>query len=155
MAWTGIARRRHSRDGLRYPSDLTDRDWALISPVIPPAKTGGRRRSTDIREAVNVLLYIGSGGCAWQLLPKCFPPVSTVRLYFYACVLPHDNMFPSGDAVASPECSLRRSVDLVDPMVDGSLRSGAVGEAEQRPINLRASSADPPLRRVWLPSKSE
>jgi len=84
MAWSGIARLEHSRDGLRYPSDLTDREWALISPFIPPAKTGGGRRSTDMRETVNARLYIGSGGCAWRMLPKCFPRVSTVRRYFYA-----------------------------------------------------------------------
>ena len=45
MAWTGIARREHSRDGLRYPSDLTDREWALTAPFIPPEKSGGRRRT--------------------------------------------------------------------------------------------------------------
>ena len=84
MAWTGTARREHSRDGLRYPSDLTDREWALTAPFIPPAKSGGRRRTTDMREVVNALLYIASSGCAWAMLPKCFPPVSTVRRYFYA-----------------------------------------------------------------------
>jgi transposase len=84
MAWTGIARLEHSREGLRYPSDLTDREWLLAAPFIPPAKRGGRRRTTDMREAVNALLYIAASGCAWRLLPKCFPPVSTVRRYFYA-----------------------------------------------------------------------
>jgi transposase len=84
MAWTGIARREHSREGLRYPSDMTDREWALASPFIPPARTGGRRRTTDMREVVNALLYMASSGCPWRLLPKCFPPVSTVRRYFYA-----------------------------------------------------------------------
>jgi len=84
MAWTDIARREHSREGLRYPSDLTDREWALTAPFIPSAKTGGRRRSTDMREVVNALLYIAASGCAWRMLPKCFPPVSTVRRYFYA-----------------------------------------------------------------------
>lgn len=84
MTWTGIARREHSRDGLRYPSDMTDGEWALAAPFVPPARTGGRRRTTDMREVVNALLYIASAGCAWRLLPKCFPPVSTVRRYFYA-----------------------------------------------------------------------
>jgi len=84
MGWTGIARREHSRDGLRYPSDLTDREWAVTAPSIPPAKSGGRRRTTDMREVVNALLYGGSSGGAWRMLPKCFPPVSTVRRYFYA-----------------------------------------------------------------------
>jgi transposase len=84
MAWTGIARREHSRKGLRYPSDTTDREWLLTSPFIPPAKSGGRKRTTDMREVLNAMLYIASSGCAWRMLPKCFPPVSTVRRYFYA-----------------------------------------------------------------------
>lgn len=84
MAWTDIARSEHSREGLRYPSDMTDREWALTAPFIPPAKHGGRRRTTDMREVVNALLYIAASGCSWRLLPKCFPPVSTVRRYFYA-----------------------------------------------------------------------
>lgn len=84
VAWTGIARREHSRDGLRYPSDMTDREWLLAAPFIPPAKRGGRRRTADMREVLNAMLYIAASGCAWRLLPKCFPPVSTVRRYFYA-----------------------------------------------------------------------
>lgn len=84
MAWTGIARHEHSREGLRHPSDMTDAEWALIMPFVPPAKRGGRPRTADMPEVVNMILYIASGGCAWRLLPKCFPPVSTVRRYFYA-----------------------------------------------------------------------
>lgn len=83
MTWTDIARREHSREGLRYPSDTTDREWMLTAPFIPPAKRGGRRRTTDMRAVVNALLYIAASGCTWRLLPKCFPPVSTVRRYFY------------------------------------------------------------------------
>ena len=84
MTWTGIARREHSRKGLRYPSDVTDREWLLTAPFIPPAKSGGRKRSTAMREVLNAILYIASSGCAWRMLPKCFPPVSTVRRHFYA-----------------------------------------------------------------------
>jgi len=84
MGWTGIARHEHSREGLRYPSDMTEREWRLAAPFIPPAKTGGPRRTTDMREVVNALLYIASSGGAWRMLPKCFAPVSTVRRYFYA-----------------------------------------------------------------------
>ncbi|AXY23307.1 Transposase DDE domain protein [Komagataeibacter saccharivorans] len=84
VTWTGIARHEHSREGLRYPSDMTDAEWALIMRFVPPAKRGGRPRTADMREVVNAILYIASGGCAWRLLPKCFPPVSTVRRYFYA-----------------------------------------------------------------------
>lgn len=84
MTWTDIARRKHSRRGLRYPSDMTDREWLLTAPFIPPAKSGGRRRTSDMREVLNAVLYVASSGCAWRMLPKCFPPVSTVRRYFYA-----------------------------------------------------------------------
>ena len=84
MGWTGIARREHSREGLQYPSDMTESEWVLTSPFIPAAKTGGRRRTTDMREVVNALFYIASSGGAWRMLPKCFPPISTVRRYFYA-----------------------------------------------------------------------
>jgi len=84
VAWTDIARREHSREGLRYPSDVTDTEWALTAPFVPPPRRGGRPRTTDMREVLNAMLYIAASGCAWRLLPKCFPPVSTVRRYFYA-----------------------------------------------------------------------
>lgn len=84
MTWTGIARREHSREGLRYPSDMTDAEWALAEPFVPPARRGGRPRTADMREVLNALLNVAASGCAWRLLPKCFPPVSTVRRYFYA-----------------------------------------------------------------------
>lgn len=84
VTWTGIARREHSREGLRYPSDMTDAEWALAAPFVPAARRGGRPRTADMREVLNAMLYVAASGCAWRLLPKCFPPVSTVRRYFYA-----------------------------------------------------------------------
>jgi transposase len=63
---------------------MTDREWLLTAPFIPLAKSGGRRRTSDMREVMNAVLYIASSGCAWRMLPKCFPPVSTVRRYFYS-----------------------------------------------------------------------
>lgn len=80
--WTAANRDRYNRDHLRYPSDLTDQEWLLIGPLIPPAKRGGRRRSVDIREVVNGLLYILSTGCAWRYVPKDLPPKSTLFEYF-------------------------------------------------------------------------
>jgi len=59
MGWTGIARIEHNRESLRYPSDLTDRERALTAPFIPAAKSGGRRRTTDMREAYAVSI-VGS-----------------------------------------------------------------------------------------------
>jgi len=80
--WTKETRGRYDRRGLRYPSDLTDAEWALIAPTIPPAKRGGRRREVDVREVVNGLLYVLETGCPWRHLPKDFPPKSTVHGYF-------------------------------------------------------------------------
>lgn len=79
--WTPDNRNRYERRGLRYPSDLTDAEWALIAPLIPPAKRGGRRRSVNLREVVNGLLYVLETGCPWRHLPKDFPPKSTVHGY--------------------------------------------------------------------------
>lgn len=85
MPWDDTARAQHNRDHMRYPSDLTDDEWAIFAPLVPPAKPGGRRRTTDMRTVVNAILYIASSGCQWRMLPKKgFPPVSTVRGYFYA-----------------------------------------------------------------------
>ena len=80
--WTAANRPRYNRDSLRYPSDVTDDEWALIEPVIPPAKRGGRRRSVDVREVVNGLLYVLSTGCQWRYVPKDLPPKSTLYGYF-------------------------------------------------------------------------
>jgi len=77
------ARKQYNRDHLRFPGDLTDEAWAIIEPLIPPAKPGGRPRGTDMRGVMNAILYIGSSGCQWRMLPKKdFPPVSTVRNCF-------------------------------------------------------------------------
>jgi putative transposase len=84
MPWDDTARRQHNRDQLRYPSDLTDEEWALVAAFIPPARRGGRPRTSDMREVMNAILYIASSGCQWRMLPKDLPPASTVRGYFYA-----------------------------------------------------------------------
>ena len=54
--WTKDNRRLYDRSELRYPSDLTDEEWALVAPLIPPAKRGGRQRTVDLREVVNGML---------------------------------------------------------------------------------------------------
>ena len=80
--WTNENRGRYDRSKLRYPSDLTDEEWALIGPLIPPAKGGGNKRTVNEREIVNGLMYILSTGCQWASLPKDLPPRSTVNDYF-------------------------------------------------------------------------
>ena len=79
--WTAENRPRYNRDKLRYPSDLTDEEWAHIEPLIPPAKLGGGRRRVKMREVVNAVMYVLSTGCQWRSLPKDLPPRSTVHDY--------------------------------------------------------------------------
>lgn len=79
--WTPENRPRYNRDHLRYPSDVTDEEWSVIAPMIPPARRGGRRRTVDVREVVNGILYVLSTGCQWRAIPKDLPPRSTVFDY--------------------------------------------------------------------------
>ena len=65
-------------------SDTTDEEWSLIEPHLPPPATCGRTRETSMREVVNAVFYIAQSGCQWRLLPKNFPPCTTVQRYFYA-----------------------------------------------------------------------
>ena len=80
--WTVENRGRYDRSKLRYPSDLTDAEWSVIAPLIPPAKRGGNKRTVVVREVVNGVMYILSTGCQWSALPKDLPPRSTVNDYF-------------------------------------------------------------------------
>ncbi|KJS39409.1 MAG: transposase [Rhodospirillaceae bacterium BRH_c57] len=79
--WTKENRRVYERPGLRYPSDLTDEEWALVEPLIPPAKRGGRQRTVNIRKVLNGIFYVLMTGCQWRALPKDLPPKSTVHEY--------------------------------------------------------------------------
>jgi putative transposase len=65
-----------------YPTDLTDKEWALLAPLIPPAKRGGRPRTTDMRAVLNAIFYLLRSGGAWRLLPREFPVWQTVYDYF-------------------------------------------------------------------------
>ncbi|SPJ26453.1 IS5 family transposase [Palleronia abyssalis] len=84
MAWTELTRRQYDRVGGRYASDLTDAEWAVIGPLLPARKATGRPRTTCLRDVVDAILYIATTGCKWRMLPNDFPPISTVRGYFYS-----------------------------------------------------------------------
>jgi len=73
-----------------YPSDLSDREWAILAPLLPAAKPGGRPRSVDLREVVNAISYWLRGGVAWRALPHDFPPCKTVYPYWRAWRLSGD-----------------------------------------------------------------
>ena len=92
--WTNENRPRYNRDHLRYPSDVTDEEWAHVEPLIPKAKRGGRKREVSVREVFNGIMYILSTGCQWRYIPRDFPSRSTVYRYFcfWACCGVMDNI---------------------------------------------------------------
>src|SRR6202165_1127138 len=81
--WTEITRPKYEREGQRYASDVTDAEWALIEPHMPAAKPLGRPREIELRAVLDAILYIARTGCQWRMLPKDFPPFTTVQGYFY------------------------------------------------------------------------
>jgi hypothetical protein len=80
--WTEITRRKYEREGQRYASDVTDAEWALIEPHMPAVKRLGRPRETELRAVLDAILYIARTGCQWRMLPKDFPPFTTVQGLF-------------------------------------------------------------------------
>ena len=82
--WTATTRAQHRREGLRFASDLTDAEWAVIAPLLPAPAHTGRPPAWPLREIVNAIFYVLRGGIPWRLLPPCFPPHQTVYGWFAA-----------------------------------------------------------------------
>lgn len=83
MAWTETTRHQYARREARYASDCTDAEWAIVESFMPPPSLVGRPRKTQLREVWNAIQYIAATGCQWAMLPKDFPPFTTVQHYFY------------------------------------------------------------------------
>src|SRR5215831_19879785 len=83
MSWTETTQSKYRHDQLQYASDTTDEEWARIEPHLPAMRRRGRPRTTDLRLVVNAMFYIAQSGCQWRMLPKDFPPYTTVQGYFY------------------------------------------------------------------------
>jgi transposase len=94
--WTTKNRARYERKGLRYESDLTDEEYALIEPLLPP------ERSISRRSLINGILYVLTTGCQWRQLPKDFPPKSTTHDYFVELQCTGVLMSPSGHFTLRP-----------------------------------------------------
>jgi putative transposase len=82
LMWTPTTRSLHERDDLRFASDVTDAEWAVLSPLLPPPSGVGRPPSWPMREVVNAIFYVLRGGIPWRMLPDCFPPRQTVYGWF-------------------------------------------------------------------------
>jgi transposase len=72
--WTRMTRQQHSREHLRYGSDLTDAEWAIIAPLLPASRSTGRPRRWPMRELMNAIFYVLRSGCAWRMVPANFAP---------------------------------------------------------------------------------
>ena len=143
--WTVENRARYDRSRLRYPSDLTDQEWALVKPEIPRAKRGGNKRTVDVREVINGLMYVLSTGCQWRAIPKDLPPRSTVNHYF--CRWQHDGTLDrlhhalyvrcreQADRQASPTAA------IIDSQSVKSAEKGGVGSICRALMAARRSKA--------------
>ena len=143
--WTAANRRDYERAGLRYPSDLTDAEWALVAPLIPPAKRDGRRRTVDIREVLNGIFYVLSTGCQWRALPKDLPPRSTVHEYLQlwdwdgTLIRLHHALFVQARELAGKEAS--PSVAIIDSQSVKSAEKGALASTRRTMTRARRSRA--------------
>jgi transposase len=142
--WTNKNRAKYKRDHLRYPSDVTDEEWAHVEPLIPPARRGGRRRETNMREALNGVMYVLSTGCQWRYLPKDLPPRSTVYRYFCDWGIDgvldriHDALYEKcreqAEREASPTAAIidSQSVRSAEKGGPRSIRTGSTQERRSR-----------------------
>jgi transposase len=143
--WTVENRARYDRSRLRYPSDLTDEEWALIKIEIPPARRGGNKRTVDVREVVNGLMYVLSTGCQWRAIPKDLPPRSTVNYYFcrwqYDGTLDrlHHALYVLCRELAGREAS--PCAAIIDSQRDKSTEKGGGGSIRRALMAARRSKA--------------
>jgi len=146
--WKPEHRQSADRRSLRYPSDLSDTEWALIAPMIPPARRGGRRRSVNVREVLNGIFYVLSTGCQWQAMPKDLPPKSTAHFYFtlwdWDGTLDriHDALYIAVREAAGHEASPR--VAIIDSQSSKAAQKGALHLTRRdlmQARKLRAASA--------------
>lgn len=82
--WTPTTRAQHTREELRYASDLSDAEWAVLEPLLPSPSPGGRPPAWPMRTIVEAIFYVLRSGCPWRMLPDCFPPHQTVYAWFAA-----------------------------------------------------------------------
>lgn len=146
--WTDETRARYERKGLRYPSDTTDEEWALVEPHLPP------ERRVDRRNVLDAILYVLTTGCQWRQLPKDFPPKSTVHDYFveWLCdgVLTriHHALYVEARELAGKEAS--PTTAIVDSQSVKSAEKGgprSIRPATMLPRKSRARSATRPSTR--------
>ena len=164
--WTPTTRRHYSREGLRYETDLTDAEWAVIEPLLPEPLGQGRPLVWSRREIMNAIFYVLRGGIAWRLLPTDLPPRSTVFRWFALWrdtgvfeTMNHLLVMADRERVGR---GAQRAVGGVAPAdatsPDLPVRGGAHGHAPGRPVVAEALSGRERRRHLALepagPSRS-
>src|SRR3546814_5542723 len=129
--WTEITRPKYERSGRRYASDATDEEWCHIAPLLPPAKSGGRPRTTDLRDVFDAILYMASTGCQWRMLPNDFPPVRSEE---------HTSELQSLMSISYAVFCLKKNNDITT-----SLQFTA-SEARNPPLTITQFSSTSPTR---------
>ena len=143
--WTPENRPKYDRSKLRYPSDLTDEEWAVIGPLIPPAKRGGNKRTADARAVLNGVMYILSTGCQWAALPKDLPPKSTVHEYLQlwewdgTLARLHHALYVQARELAGKEAS--PTVAIIDSQSVKGAEKGGPGLTRRATTRARRSGA--------------
>ena len=106
--WTPATRRQHSREGLRYETDLTDAEWALIEPHMPKPRIRGRPREWPLREVLNAIFYVLRGGVAWRLLPNDLPPSESPPIRSASPFTPADGWLRGSSPGSAEQTALER-----------------------------------------------
>lgn len=128
-----------------YPSDLTDEQWAIIAPLIPPPKPGGRPRTVNMREVLNAIFYQNRSGCQWRMLPGEFPPWGTAHYYYRQWRLAgiwakiHDTLRERVRLKAGKQAT--PSAAIIDSQSVKTVEKGAVAGATTRAKRLSDASA--------------
>jgi len=140
----------------RYPTDLTDTEWMVLTPLIPAAKPGGRPRTTDMRVVVNAIFYVLRGGCQWRLLPKELPPYQTVYHYFrtWRCAGVWERMHDSlrGDLREASGRTQESSAGIIESQTVKTTEKG--GAAALTAASASAAASAPSSSMSWGCSSS-
>jgi transposase len=160
--WSDSARRQYARLRPRYATDLGDAEFALLEPHLPKPARLGRPRTTDLREVLNAIFYLLRTGCQWRLLPKDFPPRSTVLTYFRRlwqdgtwsrlCHLLLLAAPEQADREASPSAAIVDSQSVRTTEAGGSREFDGGKRIQGRKRHILVDTLGPPLRLVVHPA---